>query len=94
MSISARHDYVSNAKLRRAYLRRVEEQGLTPSEVAKGLGWWYKDHPDTTRVLRTLGLKVSYNTRTKKGALQRTIHRDNVSAMCEAIGVLPTEIGY
>jgi len=72
--------------LREAFQR----SGMTPSELARALGWEMEHcgrrtpQPDTTRVQRRLGIKAD----------NRFVNRATAEAIVEAMGYAPVDFGF
>lgn len=81
-------DRIDVGPLRAAFVR----SGLTTSEVCNRMGWKNPDgSPDTTRLLRALGLKA-HVSRGYRTCAQR-INIDRAALIADALNVDPFEVG-
>lgn len=85
---------------REAYERLAKTEGLTADGLALRLGWTRPAREgydgvrgDGTRVRRTLGLKHSYCSKTKKHYYRRYVSYDTGVRLQQALGVDPYEVG-
>jgi hypothetical protein len=73
---------VENAPVRKVFLA----SGLSASEVATALGWFSPKRPDSSRVLRTLGLRLEQHSAGRK-AYRQMIDAEVAMNIAEACGV-------
>lgn len=78
---------VPNDKVRAAFIA----SGKSASEVARHLGWYSGRSVDSSRVLRTLGLRADTNGQGRRSA-RSLIDAEVAALMAEAIGVMPWEV--
>lgn len=80
---------IRNRPLREAF----ERSGLTTAELAVRLDWMSRGRPDTARVRRSLGIAGGHRDVDGRMRRQRSIERENASAIVEAIGIAPMDVG-
>ena len=73
-----------------------QERGISPSELARRMGWVYdtpgrRNRADSGRVLRYLGLKPDVGRGFRK--YRETITYDMLLALAEAMDVDPVDVG-
>ena len=94
---AARRNRISTLPFQVVFAQRSDPgrnpQPLSATQAAERLGWhWANGIPDTTRVLRRLGLADSDD---KKGGRtrQRAVTYDVALALCRALDLEPVEVG-
>jgi len=95
----ALRDPVDNAALREAFLR-ARREGVSPSAVARELGWTYRDRrwgvmPAPGRLKRRLGLMPSVTVRDGRRweSVQTMVEYEDAVRIALALGVDPVSVG-
>lgn len=93
MSLAVREDRVPNRRLREEFERRRALGWLTSHDVALRLGWLSPDgSPDVSRVLRALGIAISYNCRNGAPRKQRMLSYERAIRIAEAMNLDPVDV--
>lgn len=93
-ALTAPPGYCPVAPLREAVLAT----GLSFEEIARRLGWITRSgKPESTRLRRMLGVSAMVSGSGSAGGrrvyFQQTVKAENVSLICDAIGIMPRDIG-
>lgn len=95
MSVATRQGRISNARLRREFLERRAKGWLTSDLMAERLNWRaHTGKPDGSRVLRQLGVSISYNTYDGVPAKQRTVTVERAAELAGAMGLDPVDLRF
>jgi hypothetical protein len=85
---------VSNEPLRERFRQLQRVYGISASDICKEMGWTRADHgPDTSRLMRTLGLSPHYGTKRASNRLQAFCSYDQAVRLCRALDMDPFEAG-